>query len=215
MAEEVKRIPIYKYVKSGKIAAITSNSKFEGQTLIDMSPDMRRIEKIRSIKYLKRDSVTPTGFVLEAIEDIQNVDRNEYSISYRLLRILTDKDIDEERWKATESLSELPVGAHPHVSKEERLWAGEREGNIGSGIILVIWVCVTWWWVYSTINSDGSVILSALVAVVSSYFLIVFKWKAPKKPKAEKLNELNNHKKSFERMLRPNRSRLEQISRNY
>jgi hypothetical protein len=172
MAEEVKRISIYKYVKSGKIAAITTNSRFEGRTLIDMSHDMRRIEKIRSVKYLKRDSVAPTGFILEAIEDIQNVAGNEYSISYRLLRILTDKDIDEERWKITESLSELPVGTHPHISKEERLWAGEREGNIGSGITLVIWICVTWWWVYSAIKSDGAVILSALVAVVSSYFLI-------------------------------------------
>ena len=199
MAEEVKRFPIYKYIKSGKLSAFSSSSRFKGYTLIDMSPDLRRIEKIRSVKYLKRDSITSTDCILEAIENIQKVDGNEYSFTYQYLRILTKKDLDEDNWKNTKSLADLPVGAHSHISREEKLWAGEREGNVGAGLVLVVWVLVTWWWLYGAIKSNDAVIFAALVASVSTYFLVVFKWRALRKANTEKLAELNAYKENLRR----------------
>jgi hypothetical protein len=199
MAEEVKRIPIYKYIKSGKLAAISSTPGLKGYAVIDMSPDLRKIEKIRSVNYVKRDAITATGYILEAIENIQKVAGDQISFSYQFLRILTANDLDEEKWKNTESLSKLPISAHPHISKEEKLWAGEREGNVGVGIGLTLWVFATWWWLYSALKRDDAVIFTALIASVSTYFLIVFKWRAPKKASSEKLVELSAHKELLRR----------------
>ncbi len=197
MSEDVKRIPIHKYIKSGKLAGFLSNPRFKGYTVIDITPDLKKIEKIRFVSYLKRDSITSTDYILEAIENIQKEAGDGYNVSYQLLRILTSNDLDEEKWKNTKSLTELPIGAHSHISKEERLWAGEREGNIGAGLMLVLWVLATWWWLYDALESDGAVVFTALVAIVSSYFLIVFKWRVPKKARAEKLAKLNEYKKQL------------------
>lgn len=219
MAEEVKRIPIYRYAKSGKLAGISSNSRFKGYTILDMSPDLREIIKLRSITYLKRDSITPTGYTLEAIENIKKTTGDEYSFTYQFLRVLTNQDLDEERWKTTESLFELPVGAHEHISKEERLWAGEREGNIGAGIALSLWTIATWWMLYYAIKSDDAIIFTALVALVSTYFLVVFKWRAPRKPSPEKLNELTGHKAQLRRDIKSKkeqaRTHIERMLENY
>jgi restriction system protein len=197
MKEEVKRIPIYKYIKSRRLSGISSNSKFKGYTIIDMSTDLRKIEKIRSVKYVKLDSIISTGYILEAIENIQKVSREEYSFSYRFLRILTKEDLGEEKWKNTKLLTDLPVGAHPHISKEEELWAGKREGNIGAGIALFLWVLATWWWLYRAIMKDEAVIFAAIVALVSTFFLVIFKWHPAKKANAEKLAELRAYKEQL------------------
>ncbi|MDA8651049.1 restriction endonuclease [Porticoccaceae bacterium] len=196
MVEKIKRIPIFKYKKSGKITAIESRSRFDGQTLIDMTADMREITKIRSAKYLKRNTLLPTKFILEVTENVERKDDGHY-IQYGFLRILTSDDIDEGRWKRTALLSELPVGEHPHLSREEKLWAGERDGNIGYGAVLAIWACITWLWLYSAIASNDAPLFVGLVSAVSSYFLIRFKWKPPQKAHAKNLVEIIAYKKSL------------------
>lgn len=200
MGEEVKRIPICKYVKSGKIAGILSDERFKGYTVIDMSPDLRRIEKIRSVNYFKSGSIESTDYILEAIENVQRVEGDKYGTTYQILRILTSKDLDEERWKTTESLTDLPVGSHEHISKEERIWAGERDGNIGSGLALAVWTFVAWFILYIAIKSDGLllfIILTAAVTLPSTYFLVTFKWRPHKKASADKIAKLNTYKEKL------------------
>lgn len=194
MVEKIKRIPIFKYEKSGKITAIKSLSRFDEKILIDLSADMREITKVRSVKYLKHDALLPTKYILEVTENVKKKDNRHY-IQYGFLRILTSDDIDEDRWKRTVKLSDLPVGEYPHLSREEKLWAGERDGNIGHGVALVIWVCFTWLWLYSAFYSNDGPIFVGLVSAVSTYFLIRFEWKSPQKAHSEKISEILAYKK--------------------
>ena len=194
MAEQIKRVPIFKYKKSGRVAAISSNSRSKGYIVIDMSTDLRNIEKIRFVNYVKRDLIKATGYILEAIENIQKGADDKYQFSYQFMRILTTNDLDEKKWKNTKSLSELPVSTHPQISKEERLWTGEREGNVAAGVVLALWVLISWWLLYNAIKRDDTIIFTALVTLISTYFFVVFKWRVPKKASTERLAELSDYK---------------------
>lgn len=194
MVDEIKRIPIHKYMKSGKLAAITRDPHDTGYVLVDMSPDLRGIKGIRHVNYLKRDSVIQTEYTLEAVERIQKESNREYSYEYQYLRVLTQNDLDEKKWENATSLSDLPIGINPHISREEKIWAGEREGNVVAGVSLAAWVLVAWLWVYFATNSGDAAWFAVLVAVISSFFLLTFKWRSSKKASTKKLQELRAHK---------------------
>lgn len=192
MTEKVIRAPVYKYIKSGKISAIHDIAGAKGRSVIDLYPDLRGIEKVRSVNYIKRDTLTHTKYTLEAVEIISKGTGLEFMCSYKFLRILTPDDLNLDRWRNAKSLYELPVGSHDHISHEERIWAGEVEGNTTDGVFLLIATLISWL-ILTTAKGDFSVLL-ALVTVSLTYFLIKFKWIRKQEASPSKLEELRSHK---------------------
>lgn len=201
MEEQTKRISIYKYVKSGRLAGITTIPGYKGYTVLDMSPNLTDIVKVRSVGYLKRDSIQDTGYILEAIESTRK-NGNGLSMSYQFVRILTKDDLDLSRWNPSESLHDLPISPHPHISEEEEWWAGKRPGNIEAGVVLILWTFFVWWLLYLSVPAKsafgiiwgGFVFLAALY---STYSLIKFEWRPDKDADPNKLKELMQYKEKL------------------
>jgi restriction system protein len=191
--EELKRIPIYKYNRSGKLSGILRKPGRKGCTILDMTPELRAIKEVRFVNYIKRDTLTPTDYTIEITVNPVS----DFSSSYRLIRVLTDEDLDENRWKNTELLTDLPIGSHPYISKEEMLWAGKREGNIGWGIALALIAFFSSFWLFSSIMSKSNYILPAIATSLLSYNLIIYKWRQAKEASPDKLNAIKSYKKNL------------------
>ena len=115
--------------------------------------------------------------------------------AFFLLRVLTAEDLDENRWKTTEDLNDLPVSPHPDLTQEERLWAGERSGNVGGGVLLgaVAFGCSGF--AINTYMNDGEYLFLAGIALVFGFFLARYSWKLPKRAMPSRVDALKHHKR--------------------
>ncbi len=62
---QVRRLPVYKYVKSGKLVAIRTRAGTVGHTVIELAPDMKTITGFRNPKYVKSEALTRTPYQIE------------------------------------------------------------------------------------------------------------------------------------------------------
>lgn len=197
MNDSVVRISIYKYHKSGKLSAVKRCSETGNYVALDISPDMDQIIRLRFLKRFNYGLVSYTKFSLEVEETINKVDNEQYRHSYRFIRILSEKDVDVQRWKSTSNLADLPVGMHTNVFREELAWAGERPGNSEEGWLYLMPVICFVWCIGMAWGSYLWVGIWSLCAIFSIYNLSQFQWKFARKASAEKLLELNKYKEKL------------------
>ena len=196
MSSNVKRARVYRYEKSGKLAAIYADRRFEGYTVLELSPDMRFIIQVRNPKYVKQAAFNATQYQVEISQT--DVGREGKSITYtcRLIRVLSPEDTDLERWISTDSLDDLPVSPEEELTAEERAWAGERPGNLRFGLALasvtVGCLAVT----IGAVERNAQYVFSFL-ALVAFIFLIKHRWKLSKRPTPQKIEELRSYKESM------------------
>lgn len=157
MPTTVQRINIYKYIKSGRLVAVRNCPRGQGLMAIDMSKNLRRIKKIRNVKYIKSEAVNRTDYILEARENVQEVGDGNFIFSYDIIRILSHNDLDENKWKHTKKLHELPVAPYYTITKEELIWAGERKGNVAAGIFLLGFTIGSWILFFRALSLDHDV----------------------------------------------------------
>lgn len=188
--EEVKRFPVYQYIKSKKLAAIALDRRSEKYTVLELSPNLSALSNVKHLQRVNHHLTKSTKYTLEAIEFYYKQDREFYYTRYKYLRILTDEDTNLNRWMNTESLDALPVSPNPDITTEERVWAGEREGNLVEGGIRVFSILATvllfTYFAYQDIN--GSFLLIFFIALI--LWTKEFDWERPKKAQEVKLNEL-------------------------
>ena len=105
--------------------------------------------------------------------------------------------MDLDRWRNAESLDGLPVSAEVETTPEERAWAGERIGNLTWGILAAIVA------IGSAAAAVGGYLLNAghwgfaVIAVASTYIVVRYPWKIPRRPSPEKLAELQAYKEKL------------------
>jgi hypothetical protein len=190
----VRRAPIFRYTKSGKLAAIIRPGSHVGYSVLQLSPDMRGIADFRIQQFVRRQTLSTTEYQIEVDETITKVDRNKSHFSYRMIRVLSPEDIDQHRWRNSDSLDDLPVSPEPSLTHEERLWAGERAGNLGKGIGLAIATIVPGGLALVEPLEGGGSILAMIVAGVSGFFLLRHPWRKYEPPNPVRIRALENHK---------------------
>ena len=193
MPSNIKRTRVYRYEKSGKLAAIYADRGFEGYTVLELSPDMRSIIQVRNPKYVKQDAFNATKYQIEFSTTETGREGKSITFTYRIIRALSPEDTNLERWISTESLDDLPVSPEEELTAEERAWAGERPGNLGFGLALT---SVTVGSIAFAIGAvkDNTQYFFSFVALVAVIFLIKHRWKLPKRPTAQKIKELRSYK---------------------
>lgn len=206
---QLRRVPVFQYNKSGKLAAIfTPGGHHEGYSVVELSPSMQEITSVRLPRYIKRDAISATKYQVEMIEEMEDGEDNTTTFSYRLLRILSPEDLDKDRWMSTVSLDELPVLPYPTFTKEEKLWAGEREGNLGGGVgLAALTLGAAWFAVQGYIDDSRDILIfSSAVAVAAGYFLAAYPWKMPRSARPKKLKELTLHKERLRQRTQDERA---------
>lgn len=195
--ENIRRLQVLRYNKSGRLVVIFQRSGYVGWTVIELSPDMKSIKDIRNPKYIKSETYNPIfKYNVEISEKEVGTEGNSTIYEYRLIRVLSPEDTDVVRWMSTESLDALPVSPEEGFTPEERAWAGEREGNLGGGIVLGI---ITIWALGLSLAIGY---LFALIAAVTGWFLLKYPWRIPKKPLPSKLDELKAYKENMRRQAK-------------
>lgn len=197
MSGNVRRVRLYKYEKSGKLAAIFAHGGHIGYCVVELSPDMQTITNTRNPKYIKRDALSPTQYWVEMVEKNEGKEGDHTLFSYRLLRVLSPEDLNEDRWMSTVSLDELPVSPEPSLTREEELWAGKREGNLVGGIILAAITFGTIIFAVQGYLEHSGYVFPGLIAAVAGFVLLKYPWKVPKSPRPAKLQELIVHKEAL------------------
>lgn len=200
--ENVRRVPVQRYDKSGKLAAIYCREGYAGYTVLELSPGMDSITNIRNPKFVKSDTFHPTKYEVEIKEEQVSKEENITTFKFRLVRVLAPEDTDLQRWMSTDRLDALPVSPEEGFTPEERAWAGEREGNLGGGIVLGI---INIGAVSLSINgylNDSGYLFFVIVAAVTGWFFFRYPWKFPKKPLPAKLAELKAHKENLRRQTK-------------
>ena len=196
--EKLVRLKVHRYIKSGKLSAFSGHTGYKGYIVIDFYPNLVEIKCIRSISYIKRGIVSGTKYIAELEETIEKTQDKETYSSYKLIRILTNDDLDEKKWKNTVQLNKLPVSPSKYITPEEELWAGKRDGNIFSLILLLLSICLLCYLAYSSFKADSIPYFSGTIIIICFFILLFNKWKMPKKPDPQKLNELKNYKTAME-----------------
>ncbi len=119
--------------------------------------------------------------------------------SYRLIRVITEADIDLRRWEKTTKLSELPVSPEPELTPEERLWCGEREGNIGAGVALSIFTVAMGILAAKMVSrsdfDNGWIFVLAFLG--AGFALLRYRWRPPLKMEAPRLAAVIEHKEKI------------------
>ena len=196
LSSDIRRTRVYRYEKSGKLAAIYADRRFEGYTVLELSPDMRSIVQVRKPKYVKQDAFDATKYQVEFSETEVGREGKSITFTYRLIRALSPEDTNLERWISTESLDDLPVSPEEELTAEERTWAGERPGNLEWGLALT---SITLGSIAFAIWGDkgNTQYFFSFVALVAVIFLIKYRWKLPKRPTPQKIEELRSYKESM------------------
>jgi restriction system protein len=211
-ATQLKRIPIHAYRKSGKQVCIVEHRNSSSLHVLELSSDLREIKKIRTTKYIKNEMVYKANYYLELLLTKTWQSKKEFTVSYTIFRVLTNEDIDEEKWKSTNSLFDLPVSSHPEITGEELIWAGLRKGNTEGGVLLSIFTVFTAVMLGKAVFFDGSIILWSILFLPSAYNLFEFDWRPSEKPKAELIAELKTHK---EELRKQNQTQRKQALTEY
>lgn len=193
-----RRAQIYKYKKSGRLAAIFHRPAFIGVTLIELSPDMNSILNVRNPKFVKRDKFEPTQYQVELIETRISKEGRVSSFSFEVFRVLSKSDLDVDRWISTEALADLPVSSDDDPTIEELAWAGKREGNLGWGIALVALTLGAIYLAATHFRLGGDFIFYGVVAAIAGIFLARYRWKLPRKPRPDRLEQLRSYKKQLQ-----------------
>jgi hypothetical protein len=205
VSETTRRISVSRYRKSGRLIA-GFRHKHYGVIVLELSSDLRTIEKFRQTKYIRQAALSRTDYFVEVKESLGVSEQNQGLISFRLIRVLTNTDIDPKKWMSTASLHDLPVSPDSDVTSEELLWAGKREGNLGGGYALVITtIAATAFAIYNYSFNSGFV-FPLIVAMISGFFLFRYEWKHPVSPDAIKLEELETHKRQMRLRTESDRS---------
>lgn len=196
MAEpaNIRRVAVQRYTKSGKLVAIFHHGGYVGYTVLELSPAIDSIRKIRNPHFFRSEALSPTKFQVDIEETLIDTAGGSASFSYRLVRVLTPEDTDLARWMSTESLDALPVSPGEALTPEERAWAGERKGNVGGGIVLGAVMVGAALLSMRGYSNGSSYVFSALIAIVTAFFLIKYPWKPSQKPLPAKLDELKTYK---------------------
>ena len=157
---------------------------------------MRSIVQVRKPKYVKQDAFDATKYQVEFSETEVGREGKSITFTYRLIRALSPEDTNLERWISTESLDDLPVSPEEELTAEERTWAGERPGNLGWGLALT---SITLGSIAFAIWGDkgNTQYFFSFVALVAVIFLIKYRWKLPKRPTPQKIEELRSYKESM------------------
>ncbi len=192
---EVLRVPIYDYIKSGKVVAILRD--LTGYTVFELTRDLTAIDNIRQPKFVKQDMIaTSSQFAEISKKGLPEVDESGNQLfAFRLVRVLSPEDTDEGRWLETESLDDLPVSPLDPLTKEERIWAGERPGTIGFGIFLVAVLAFSLIWL---VYGDFPDIIRIAVAGIVTMIVIAIarhEWRFSRRPEECKVERLLAHKK--------------------
>jgi hypothetical protein len=195
MNRRVVRSQVYRYDASGKLAAIYYRHGYIGAVVLELSPDMSSIAKVRNPRFIRREAISPTQYQMEIVEELVGREGNTSSFSHRIVRTLTDKDTDVQRWMNTASLDDLPVSPEDEITPEEEIWTGKREGNIGGGVALCIATLVAGWLAFESYSSDKDGLWFYLGALlILAYFLSRYPWKVPRRPDSAKTAQLRAHK---------------------
>jgi len=199
MTEHIKRARILKYKKSGNLICVLSgpwSKNLEKIIIAEISSDLQNIVHFRSQKYLNFSLIENTHYFLEVLVITEKSKWNEIPTDMRVIRTVSSDDIDKDKWSETELLEDLPVGPYEKIMPEERIWAGEREGNLGSGIVLLGLLVLSIFATYKFFIADS--ILSIICAVMSlylTYSLITSSLVLPRSCSKEKLEKLKNYKR--------------------
>lgn len=199
---KIRRVPVQRYNKSGKLAAIYRHDGYVGYAVLELSPGMDSITNIRNPKFLKSGTFSPTKYEVEIEEKKVRKEGNITTFNYRFVRILAPEDTDLHRWMSTESLGALPVSPEEGFTLEERAWAGEREGNLTGGIVLGTITIGTIMLSITAFLRDSSYLFFALIAVIAGWFFFTYPWKVPRKSLPIKLDELKAHKENLRRQAK-------------
>ncbi len=192
MNGRIVRTQVYQYSKSGKLAAIVRQAG--SYMVLSLSPDMRSITEVVNRRYVKRELLSATKYQIEARE-IHTTNEKGAFVSYRLVRVLTASDTDPERWQTTASLNDLPVSPEPELTAEEKIWVGERPGNIAAGATLVaLTITLTATAIYA---SSGTSYFVGVLALISAWFLFRFEWCRHKSGTPEKIDEVVSRKQDL------------------
>ncbi|MDC0620906.1 restriction endonuclease [Candidatus Pseudothioglobus singularis] len=186
-----KRLQIFKYKKSGKYVALSP--KYKSTVVLDLDSTMSRIKQTR-FSGINKDSIVKSDYILEVLESITPANKTEHNFDYKYLRVLSPDDISPDRWKNSASLEDLPVSSYPYISEEERIWAGERKGNMIFAIALLIINIAILWGLYVDMQSNQSIVGNIILLGISIYFVFKTKWKFSQKVDAAKINELKAYK---------------------
>lgn len=198
MATTIRRFNVYRYDKSGKLAAISSRGYHAGFVVLELTLDMSTITAVRFPTYIKRDMTSPTRYVVEVREEISPAEGNKSWFSYDLIRVLAPEDLDLARWSPAASLSDLPVSPESEPTEEELFWAGKRPGNIDGGILLSCFTAAMTALVLLTYPQDpDGAWVCAFIGVVAGLFLIRYPWKKAIPPIPAKLDELQVYKETL------------------
>jgi restriction system protein len=199
MTELIKRTRILKYKKSGSLICVLSgpwSKHLEKIIILEISSDLQNIVNLRSQKYLNLNLIENTRYFLEVLVITEKSKRNEIPTDMRVIRTISSDDIDKDKWSETELLEDLPVGPYEEIMPEERIWAGEREGNLGIGIGflgLVIFLIFITYQLY--VADTVFYIIFAVGSLIPSYWLITYSWVLPRSCSKEKLEKLKKYKR--------------------
>ena len=193
----IRRVAVQRHDKSGKLAAIFQHGGYVGYTVLELSPALDSIKRVRNPHFFRSDALSPTDYQVEIEERQVGEAGASAEFDYRLVRVLAPEDTDLQRWMSTESLDALPVSPAEAITPEEKAWAGERKGNEGGGIALGLTALgAVWLSIDGYVNGSGY-LLSALVAAVAAYFFAKYPWKASQQPLPDKLDQLQAHKRQL------------------
>ena len=157
---------------------------------------MRSIVQVRNPKYVKQDAFNATKYQVEFSQTEIGREGKSLNFTYRLIRVLSPEDTNLERWISTESLDDLPVSPEEELTAEERAWAGERPGNLGYGLALTSVVVGSLAVTIGAVERNAQYVFS-FVALVAFIFLIKHRWKLPKRPTLQKIEDLRSYKESM------------------
>ncbi|WP_170373401.1 restriction endonuclease [Ruegeria arenilitoris] len=198
----VSRLDVFKYNKSGKAIAYHLPQRGIGVIVLDLSPDLQEISGIRTVRQLRHANLSPTEYRLEVEINITERLTNELEVTAKILRVLTSDDTSIARWQSEPNLSRLPVSPHPEVTQEELAWAGKREGTIGEGVGMLLF-SVAALAITVVLISGGSpigIVASLFTGLMGSGALLGLRkhdWSLPRSADPEKLEELHRWKYSL------------------
>jgi hypothetical protein len=104
MESTIKRVQIYRYEKSGRLATIIRHDGYVHRAVLTLSPDMTTIKEVSARQYVKPPLLNATNYQIEIRVTLVEKQKGTKSFSYQIIRILTSKDMDLDRWKNTISL---------------------------------------------------------------------------------------------------------------
>jgi len=183
-----KRITVYKYQKSGRLAGITRSTKYEGCAVLEVDIKCRSVKFNGFKKYIKMDNVYATDYIIDTLEVVENG-----FVHFESELILTKADLDLRKWGSAQPLAKLPVRHFEELSKEELYWTGEREGNVGERVGFIIVILALY--ALSFFTGNTFLIVVALLFSISALLNKPFSgWKVAKKPVPSLLKELKEYK---------------------